>query len=184
MTAVPCRNTTDRKAETWRKQRAPIPRLEFAVSDTAEGIAAAVEQVAEEGRRDESAAPLGRTQGGIPGSRITTNGIADSIGLRSCLGSPGGWGRTSNPGPPAPGSPLATAPPAPDRDKSGTVRAPYLGRINRNPGRLTTAASSRRSGSGMLPTGWPARIPTLNQAEVGRASQRSGMGITCRPVPR
>ena len=50
MTAVFCKNTADRKAETWKKELAPFPRLEFAVSDAAKGIAAAVEQVAAERR--------------------------------------------------------------------------------------------------------------------------------------
>jgi hypothetical protein len=46
MTAVFCRNTADRKAETWKRELDPFSRLEFAVSDAAKGIAAAVEQVA------------------------------------------------------------------------------------------------------------------------------------------
>jgi hypothetical protein len=46
MTAVFCHNTADRKAETWKKELDPFSRLEFAVSDAAKGIAAAVEQVA------------------------------------------------------------------------------------------------------------------------------------------
>ena len=48
MTAVFCRNAADRKAETWKKRLDPFARLEFAVSDAAKGIAAAVEQVAAE----------------------------------------------------------------------------------------------------------------------------------------
>jgi hypothetical protein len=46
MTAVFCHNAADRKAETWKKELDPFSRLEFAVSDAAKGIAAAVEQVA------------------------------------------------------------------------------------------------------------------------------------------
>jgi hypothetical protein len=46
MTAVFCHNAADRKAETWKAELAPFSRLEFAVSDAAKGIAAAVEQVA------------------------------------------------------------------------------------------------------------------------------------------
>jgi hypothetical protein len=46
MTAVFCRNATDRKAETWAKHLAPFEQLEFAVSDAAKGITAAVERVA------------------------------------------------------------------------------------------------------------------------------------------
>jgi hypothetical protein len=46
MTAVFCRNAADRKAATWKADLAPFSRLEFAVSDPAQGIAAAVEQVA------------------------------------------------------------------------------------------------------------------------------------------
>ena len=45
MTAVFCHNAADRKAETWKEQLDPFSRLEFAVSDAAKGIAAAVEQV-------------------------------------------------------------------------------------------------------------------------------------------
>jgi hypothetical protein len=56
MTAVFCRNATDRKAKTWAERLAPFERLEFAVSDAAKGIAAAVEQVAE-ARRDDPSAP-------------------------------------------------------------------------------------------------------------------------------
>src|SRR3954469_3271029 len=46
MMAVFSRNTADRKAPTWKKELDPFSRLEFAVSDAAKGIAAAVEQVA------------------------------------------------------------------------------------------------------------------------------------------
>ena len=53
MTAVFCRSAADRKAETWEAELAPFSRLEFAVSDAAKGIAAAVERVAA-GRRDEA----------------------------------------------------------------------------------------------------------------------------------
>ena len=47
MTAVFCRNAADRKAQTWDEQLVPFTRLEFAVSDAAKGIAAAVEKRAE-----------------------------------------------------------------------------------------------------------------------------------------
>ena len=56
MTAAFCASTADRKAETWEAQPDPFPRPEFAASDAAEGIAAAVEQVAE-GRRGSERAP-------------------------------------------------------------------------------------------------------------------------------
>jgi hypothetical protein len=46
MTAVFCQNADDRKAETWKERLAPFDHLEFAVSDAAKGIAAALEQVA------------------------------------------------------------------------------------------------------------------------------------------
>ena len=46
MTAVFCRNAADRKAETWAERLEPFDRLEFALSDAAKGIAAAVERVA------------------------------------------------------------------------------------------------------------------------------------------
>lgn len=59
MTAVFCVNTADRKAETWKTQLRPFSRLEFAVSDAAKGIAAAVEQVAEGRRGDVSVPTLG-----------------------------------------------------------------------------------------------------------------------------
>jgi hypothetical protein len=55
MTAVFCHNAADRKAETWKKELDPFSRLEFAVSDAAKGIAAAVEQVAA-GRHGEAEA--------------------------------------------------------------------------------------------------------------------------------
>jgi len=58
MTAVFCRNTADRKAETWEKQLVPFSHLEFAVSDAAKGIAAAVAQRAAARRDDPSARPL------------------------------------------------------------------------------------------------------------------------------
>jgi hypothetical protein len=47
MTAVFCHNANDRKAETWQRQLAPFKDLEFAISDAAKGIAAAVRQTAE-----------------------------------------------------------------------------------------------------------------------------------------
>jgi hypothetical protein len=56
MTAVFCRNSADRKGETWRKQLEPFPDLEFAVSDAATGIAKAVAEVARS-RRDGASAP-------------------------------------------------------------------------------------------------------------------------------
>jgi hypothetical protein len=52
MTAVFCYNASDRKAETWQQQLVPFKNLEFAISDGAKGIAAAVEQTAQ--RRRES----------------------------------------------------------------------------------------------------------------------------------
>jgi hypothetical protein len=59
MTAVFCHNAHDRKAETWQQQLAPFPTLEFAISDAAKGIAAAVQHTAELRReRDPWASPL------------------------------------------------------------------------------------------------------------------------------
>ena len=58
MTAVFCRNTADRKAATWDEQLVPFTHLEFAVSDAAKGIAAAVAQRAAARRDDPSAPPL------------------------------------------------------------------------------------------------------------------------------
>jgi len=47
MTAVFCHNASDRKAETWQQQLLPFKNLEFAISDAAKGIAAAVQQIAQ-----------------------------------------------------------------------------------------------------------------------------------------
>jgi hypothetical protein len=58
MTAVFCRAAADRKAATWDEQLAPFTRLEFAISDAAKGIAAAVTQRAAARRDDPSAPPL------------------------------------------------------------------------------------------------------------------------------
>jgi hypothetical protein len=58
MTAVFCRAAADRKAATWDEQLRPFTRLEFAVSDAAKGIAAAVMRRAAERRDDPSAPPL------------------------------------------------------------------------------------------------------------------------------
>ena len=57
MTAVFCHNAGDRKAETWRQQLLPFEHLEFVVSDAAKGIAAAVEQVADQRREKDPSAP-------------------------------------------------------------------------------------------------------------------------------
>jgi hypothetical protein len=56
MTAVFCQNAADRTAETCEKQLAPFSHLEFAVSDAAKGIAAAVERGAD-ARGNEPSAP-------------------------------------------------------------------------------------------------------------------------------
>ena len=56
MTAVFGRNTADRKAPTWEGQLVPFTHLEFAVSDAAKEIAAAVAQRAA-ARRDDPAVP-------------------------------------------------------------------------------------------------------------------------------
>jgi hypothetical protein len=56
MTAVFCRATADRKAATWDEQLVPFTHLEFAVSDAAKGIAAAVARRAV-ARRDDLVAP-------------------------------------------------------------------------------------------------------------------------------
>jgi hypothetical protein len=58
MTAVFCENTADRKAETWANQLEPFEHLEFAISDAAKGIAAAVVEVAKSRHDDPSASPL------------------------------------------------------------------------------------------------------------------------------
>src|SRR5215469_2889096 len=58
MTAVFCRAAADRKATTWEGLLAPFSRLEFAVSDAAKGIAAAVAQRTAARRDDPSAPPL------------------------------------------------------------------------------------------------------------------------------
>jgi hypothetical protein len=58
MTAVFCRAAADRKATTWEGLLTPFPQLEFAVSDAARGIAAAVSQRAAARRDDPSAPPL------------------------------------------------------------------------------------------------------------------------------
>jgi len=56
MTAVFCHNAEDRKAETWEARLAPFEHLEFAVSDAAKGITAAVARRTE-ARRDDPSAP-------------------------------------------------------------------------------------------------------------------------------
>ncbi len=58
LTAVFCRATADRKAATWEGLLTPFSRLEFAVSDAAKGIAAAVAQRTAARRDDPSAPPL------------------------------------------------------------------------------------------------------------------------------
>src|SRR5262245_40602035 len=58
MTAMFCRAAADRKAATWDEQLMPFTRLEFALSDAAKGIAAAVMQRATARRDDPSAPPL------------------------------------------------------------------------------------------------------------------------------
>lgn len=58
MTAVFCRAATDRKAATWDEQLVPFTQLEFAVSDAAKGIAAAVARRAAARRDGPSAPPL------------------------------------------------------------------------------------------------------------------------------
>jgi hypothetical protein len=58
MTAVFCRAAADRKATTWERLLAPFTHLEFAVSDAAQGIAAAVSQRAAARRDAPSAPPL------------------------------------------------------------------------------------------------------------------------------
>ncbi len=56
---VPNVHTLDRKAEMWRQQLLPFKHREFVVSDATKGIAAAVEQVADQRRqKDPSASPL------------------------------------------------------------------------------------------------------------------------------
>ncbi|KAJ3050541.1 hypothetical protein HK102_012280 [Quaeritorhiza haematococci] len=56
MTAAFCANADDRSAATWERRLEPFDRLEFAVSDAAKGIAAAVARTA--AARDDGAPPL------------------------------------------------------------------------------------------------------------------------------
>ena len=56
MTAVVAVNAADRSAETWKRHLAPFTRLEFAISDAAKGITAAVARLAQD-RRNDPAAP-------------------------------------------------------------------------------------------------------------------------------
>ncbi len=56
MTAVVSANAPDRSAGTWSRHLAPWARLEFAVSDAAKGITAAVARIAR-ARRDDPDAP-------------------------------------------------------------------------------------------------------------------------------
>jgi hypothetical protein len=65
MTAVFCHNTADRKAQTWKKELEPFSCLEFAVSDAAKGIAAAVEQVATERHGGTDAEPQPTLEHGL-----------------------------------------------------------------------------------------------------------------------
>jgi hypothetical protein len=58
MAAVVCTRAADRTAATWGVQLAPFTRLEFALSDGAKGIAAAVADRAEARREDPSAPAL------------------------------------------------------------------------------------------------------------------------------
>ena len=58
LTAVFCRAAADRKAATWDEQLVPFTHLEFAVSDAAKGIAAAVAQRAVTRRTDPAVPPL------------------------------------------------------------------------------------------------------------------------------
>ena len=58
MAAVVGTNAADRTGATWEGQLAPFTRLEFACSDGAKGIAAAVASRAEARRRDASAPAL------------------------------------------------------------------------------------------------------------------------------
>jgi hypothetical protein len=57
MTAVVAVNAADRSAETWKRHLAPFSRLEFAISDAAKGITAAVAQLAQD-RRDDPTTPI------------------------------------------------------------------------------------------------------------------------------
>jgi hypothetical protein len=65
MTAVFCHNAADRKAETWKKELDPFSCLEFAASDAAKGIAAAVEQVATGRHGEADAAPKPTLEHGL-----------------------------------------------------------------------------------------------------------------------
>jgi hypothetical protein len=58
MTAVVSANAPDRSAETWSQHLAPWTRLEFAVSDAAKGITAAITRIARARRNDPDAPAL------------------------------------------------------------------------------------------------------------------------------
>jgi hypothetical protein len=57
MTAVVAVNVAERSAETWKRHLTAFTRLEFAISDAARGIAAAVAQLVQD-RRDDPDAPI------------------------------------------------------------------------------------------------------------------------------
>ncbi len=57
MMAAFCHNARDRKAETWRQQLLRFEHVEFALSDAAKGIAAAVEQHAQDQREKDPQGP-------------------------------------------------------------------------------------------------------------------------------
>jgi len=59
MTAVVAVNAPDRSAGTWKRHLAPFTHLEFAISDAAKGITAAVAQLAQDRRDDPDAPTLG-----------------------------------------------------------------------------------------------------------------------------
>lgn len=58
MTALFCRNATDRSAATWRQQLEPWHRADFLLADGAKGIARAVQDLARARRDDPSRPPL------------------------------------------------------------------------------------------------------------------------------
>ena len=138
MTAVFCRNAADRKAATWEGQLAPFTRLEFAVSDGAKGIAAAVASRAEARRRR----PIG------PG-RWSTGWTSSTRPARRS----GSWPLTGG-APRRPGSrPRRPTPWSPRRSGKGSMRGAGPGRDG--PRRVAAGAggagAGRAAGSGLGP---------------------------------
>ena len=80
MTAVFCRAAADRKAATWDEQLVPFTRLEFAISDAAKGIAAAVAQRAAGPARRPFGSAAGARAGRLPHRRWKPTGCWPGTG--------------------------------------------------------------------------------------------------------